>query len=188
MNTDSNVRPLVVTWGSGTTQDTYTIIDYIEINTDSTTNSVQYSYGYRNMVVLSFSHEDPTKLNVYCPAPSNTPSVYGSEMKAVTLTWTAPIMDTPLILGGNYNYTATPTAIENSSTRRPAGGIIYWGKFWNADIGGTNCNKLASWPHEQLHLYLSGYNSDNSRETSKLVLDNTNLTFVCAECVGDRKF
>ena len=186
-NTDSSIKPIVVTWGSGTTSDTYTIIDYVEINNDSATNTVQYSRSYRNIVVLSFSKDDPTHLNVYCPMPSSTPSLYDYDMKTVALTWTAPNIDTPLIFGGNYNYTSNPTQIETSTQRYPAAGLIYWAKFWDADLGGNNCNKLASWPHEKLHFYLSGYNSHTS-ETSKLLIDGTNLTFVTASVIGDRRY
>ena len=186
-NTGTNTRPLVVTWGSGVSSGVYTLIDNVEINSDGNTSAMQLVHSYRNMLVLTYSKETPTQLSIYYSTPSNMPSVYGTGISVATLTWNAPSMDTPLIFGGNYDYTSNPVDIENSTNRVAGAGIIYWAKYWDTDLGGYNCNKLAAWPHEKLHLYMTGYDSATT-ESSKVILNGTKLTFVTATTLGDRRF
>ena len=187
MNTGSQFLPVVVTWGSGSTSSTYTIIDYVEINNDVNTSAKQYSHGYRNMVVLSYSANNPNYLNVYYAAPGSSPSLYGNTITSSTLIWTTTAFDAPLIIGGNYNYSTSPVDIEITNSRCPSSGTVYWTKYWDTDLGGQNCLKLAAWPHENLHFYLAGYDS-STNESSKLVLPGTNLSFVAASAIGDRLF
>ena len=120
------------------------------------------------MVVLRHSSANPNDLYIYSIIPDITNSYasygadYGLSVTNTTLTWpNASTFDTPLILGGNY--TENTTTIENSrSTRCPAKAIIYWAKYWDADLGAKNCMALASWPHETVPFYLSGYNNNTS--------------------------
>ena len=187
MNTSSTMKPVVVTWGTGDTSNRYTIIDYVEINNDSATNSMQYSHAYRNIVALSYSATSPNLLNVYYPEISNNPAYYSTSITSTTLTYPTIAFDAPLIIGGNYDYTNSNNVdIEISNSRIPSSGIIYWAKYWDKDLGGQNCYKLAAWPHEELHFYITGYDSAPSEGTSRVVLPNTKLSFVTASAMGDR--
>lgn len=187
-NTDSNIKPVVVTWGTGNTNDTYVVVDYIEVVNDSSLSTVQFSHGYRNIIVLTYAKENPNQLNVYYTVPNEImPSLYGTTSTVATLTYTTGSFDAPLMLGGNYDYTGNSLDIEISNNRAPAAGVVYWAKYWDADLGGFNCNKLAAWPHEKLHFYMSGYDSATT-ESSKLLLNGTKLSFTAAETLGDRRF
>jgi len=145
-------------------------IDYL--TTDNTAaNAKQYSRSYRNMVVLRHKASEPTTLYVYYAAPdtsnSNAPNGanLGNAVTAKTLTWdNNSLLNAPLILGGNYvDPSATNPTIENGqNTRKPARGVIYWGKFWNKDLGEKNCNALAAWPHEKIPFYLNGYDNNST--------------------------
>ena len=189
MNTGNTLRPVVVTWGTGDSDSRYTIIDYVEINSDTGTNSVQYSHAYRNVVVLSYSIANPSLLTVYYPTLSNNPSLYSTSMTAAVLTYPTVAFDAPLIIGGNYDYTnINDISIEASNDRAPSSGIIYWAKYWDKDLGSQNCYKLAAWPHEELHFYMTGYDSAASEGESRLILPNTKLSFVTASAMGDRVF
>ena len=144
-----------ITWGT-----TETIIDYA--TTDN--NGAMYFNSYRNVVVLSHNASEPTQLRVSYVTPNitNSNAPYGANSGTYVtnelLTWNSnTTINTPLILGGNYNG-ATTIIEESSVSRRPAQGIIYWAKYWDTDLGETGCGKIASWPHETVPFFLSGFN------------------------------
>lgn len=121
------------------------------------------------MVVLRHNSANPENLYVYYLPPDTTYSSYapygadyGLAVTSAVLTWpNVSIMDTPLMLDGNY--VGNTTEIENSrAARRPARAMVYWAKYWDADLGAKNCMALASWPHETIPFYLSGYNNNTS--------------------------
>ena len=184
-DTNSPNQAVRISWGTATET-----IDYVTIDTASA-DAKQYSKSYRNMVVLRHSSAVPANLYVYYLAPdisnqSYAPygSDYGTQITSTTLTWSnINTLDTPLILGGNY--AEDTTSIENvRSARVPAKGIIYWAKYWDADLGAKNCMALASWPHETVPFYLSGYNNNTS--PSRQIVDTTELSFIAAQGLGDR--
>ena len=147
------------------------------------------------MLVLRHNASEPNKLYAYYTAPGQSSNniAYGSVMHtAITtnsanpLTWSNnnPI-NTPLIFGGCYDYSSNPSSPRIDTTdSKPAKGIIYWAKFWDQDLGEKNCNALAAWPHEVIPFYLCGYT--NNTDPDRKILDNTNLSFVAAQAVGDR--
>ena len=183
-NNASDEHTIQVSWGNAST-----IIDYVTTSTETN----RYMTSYRNMVVLSHNSDTPNILRVSYMTPSaasgNAPAgaTYGSYVTNTQLTWNnATSINTPLILGGNYS--GTSTNIEESQlTRRPAQGTIYWAKYWSADLGETNCTKLASWVHELVPFYLSGYN-DGATSNTKQIYTGTELSFVAAQGLGDRYF
>lgn len=183
-NNTSDEHTIQVSWGNASV-----IIDYVTTSTETN----RYMTSYRNMVVLSHNSDTPNILRVSYMTPSaasgNAPAgaTYGSYVTNTQLTWTnSTSIDTPLILGGNYN--GASTNIEESElTRRPAQGTIYWAKYWSADLGETNCTKLASWPHELVPFYLSGYN-DGATSNTKQIYTGSELSFVAAQGLGDRYF
>lgn len=188
-STNSSDQSIRLTWGTASVTVDYLTID----NTVATTNDKQYSRSYRNMIVLRHRASDPTRLQVFYTAPNTTvtSAPYGSNVSLsttnTTLTWANnSTINTPLILGGNYEdaSAATPAIENNRNTNKPAKGIIYWAKFWDKDLGEKNCNALAAWPHEKVPFFLSGYN--NASTPSRQILDGTNLTFVAAQAIGDR--
>ena len=175
-----------VTWGT-----TATTIDYGI--TDTTAN--RYFTSYRNVVVLSHNSDTPNVLRVsYVKPTSNTVNSYapinanyGTYVTNELLTWNSNVEITkPLIIGGNYEGNTT-TIEEEDYTRRPAQGIIYWAKFWDTDLGETNCSKLASWIHETVPFLLSGYN-DGASSATEQIYAGSELSFVAAQGMGDRYF
>ena len=184
-NQDSHL--IQVTWGTSTA-----IIDYARTEE----NGNRYFDSYRNMVVLSHNSNEPDSLNVFYVAPntSNQNSPVGANqgitISSTTLTKTNSLeINTPLIIGGNYSGTTT-TIEESQTTRRPAQGMIYWAKYWDKDLGESNCRYLASWIHETVPFYLSGYNgtSEIGNSNTEQIYEGTNLSFVAAQGLGDRYF
>jgi hypothetical protein len=123
------------------------------------------------MIVLRHRADEPNKLYVYYIPPDISQSYsynnygYGAELGqgilAAELTWQSNNnISTPLILGGNFN--GTTTEIEHTNYRYLASGIVYWGKYWNADLGAKNCKKLAMWTHENVPFYITGYNNSDT--------------------------
>ena len=186
-STTSSQQFIRVSWGTATAT-----IDYISID-NTAQDTKQYSRSYRNMLVLRHKASEPTILYLHYAAPNTTITdvPYGSNINdsgtMTTLTWSnSSPLNAPLILGGNYvNPAAASPEIENNrNTTKPAKGIIYWAKFWDKDLGEKNCNAMAIWPHETVPFFLSGY--DNNASPSRQILENTNLTFVAAQAIGDR--
>lgn len=143
------------------------------------------------MVVLRHNSANPENLYVYYLPPDTTYSSYapygsdyGLAVTSTVLTWpNVSIMDTPLMLDGNY--VGNTTEIENSrAAKRPARAMVYWAKYWDADLGAKNCMALASWPHETIPFYLSGYNNNTS--PNRQIVETTELSFIAAQGVGDR--
>lgn len=175
-NTANSIEQYIrLTWGTSTVN-----LDYLTIDR-AAANNKQYSRSYRNMLVLRHKASEPTILYAYYMAPSlaNTDAPYGSNISTTlsntTLTWANNnSLNMPLVLGNT----------DSTTTNRPAKAIIYWAKFWDKDLGDKNCNALASWPHEKIPFFLSGY--DNNDSPTRQILENTNLTFVAAQAVGDR--
>ena len=178
-----------LSWGTTTVT-----LDYLTIDTTvASTNDKQYSHSYRNMLVLRHKAAEPTNLYVYYTAPNVTITdvPYGSNISLATtyttLTWANNnTINTPLILGGNYenDSIASPIIENNRNANKPAKGVIYWAKFWDKDLGEKNCNALAAWPHETVPFFLSGYDSNTT--PTRQILENTNLSFVAAQAIGDR--
>jgi hypothetical protein len=56
----------------------------------------------------------------------------------------------------------------------PAKGVIYYAKYWEADLGNGNCNKLASWPHQKMAFKISGFDDglESTDPLGHLVLGN----------------
>lgn len=171
-----------VTWGTAST-----VIDFALTDT----SAPRYFTSYRNVVVLSHnsdtpnvlrvSYVKPTTNNTYAPINAN----YGTFVNNELLTWNSNVeIDKPLIIGGNYAGMTT-TIEEEDYTRRPAQGIVYWAKFWNTDLGETNCGKLASWIHETVPFLLSGYN-DGASSATEQIYTGSELSFVAAQGMGDR--
>ena len=187
----ATVHPVKVTWGTSEV-----IIDYVTTDYPASVSSGDleqlYFHSYRNVIVLSHNSTEPDTLRVTYVVPNTTNnnallgSNYGTSISSVLLTWSNinPI-NTPLILGGNYSGSTT-TIEENETGRRPAQGIIYWAKYWNADLGETNCQKLAAWPHETIPFYLNGYNGASEGKSTEQIYLNSELSFVAAQGVGDR--
>ena len=186
-------HPIQVTWGTESQ-----IIDYA--GTDDSLDDKRFFNSHRNIVVLRHNADYPTKLEIgFVGANTANERVinlgnenyglnFGQAESNVTLTWeNATAINTPLILGGNYNG-ATTTIENNTSTRQPAEGIIYWAKFWNADLGENNAIKLASWPHEVVPFYLTGYNGNNDSNKTAQVYAGSALSFAAAYGVGDRYY
>lgn len=178
----SSEHNIQVTWGT-----TSTVIDFALTDT----SAPRYFTSYRNVVVLSHnsdtpnvlrvSYVKPTTNNTYAPINAN----YGTFVNNELLTWNSNVeIDKPLIIGGNYAGMTT-TIEEEDYTRRPAQGIVYWAKFWNTDLGETNCGKLASWIHETVPFLLSGYN-DGASSATEQVYTGSELSFVAAQGMGDR--
>ena len=184
-NTSNSVEQYVrIAWGTEVAT-----VDYVTIDRAATSGK-QYSKSYRNMIVLRHRASEPTKLHIYYAAPNLavTDVPYGANI-GLTSSYTTLIwannnsINTPLVLGGIYNSAQNPP-VDNVQTSRPARGIIYWAKFWDKDLGDKNCNAMAAWPHEKVPFFLSGY--DNNTTPTCKILDNTNLTFVAAQAIGDR--
>ena len=191
-NTGTNYKnhSIVVTWGTQSVT-----IDYLATAVDTTVNAKQYMRGYRNMVVLRHNTTEPNSLYVYytlpaTDAPYGIPeygygSEYGTTINTTQLTWDANRnIDIPLILGGNFVGNSTTNIEQDQNNRGPAKAIIYWAKYWDADLGNKYCRTLAAWPHEKIPFYLSGYSGNN--QVNRQIIDNTKFTFVAAQGVGDR--
>ena len=188
-DTSGNNRHMVqVSWGTESVT-----VDYIY--TDTTLNDKMWFYSYRNVVVLSHNSDNPKVLRVSYVAPNltnananattNYGSNYGTYVTNTPLTYDSnTTINTPLIIGGNYS--GSSTTIENSTFRKPAEGIVYWAKFWNTDLGVNNCSKLASWIHETVPFYFSGYNGTGDGGGTEQIYENTALSFVAAQGMGDR--
>ena len=186
---DSAEHYIQVSWGTETQ-----IIDYAI--TDESGN--RYFTSYRNVVVLSHNADRPNLLRVSYVLP-NTSNSYapsgancGTFVTNTELTYSTSTITAPLILGGNYSGDST-TIEEDRNSTRPAQGIIYWAKYWNTDLGEQNCSKLASWPHERVAFYLTGFNgnvitTNNGTTTTRTeqIYDNSELSFVAAQGMGDR--
>lgn len=179
---------IVLTWGTQSVT-----IDYITLNDNVLTspNSVdsrQYCHTYRKVLVLRHTTNANMSNNLYAYYLNSSAGNIGSGITSTILTGeNSTIIDTPLILGGNYNYAASPLEIENNrNTFSPAKAIVYWAKYWDTDLGEANCQSLAAWPHEDMHFYLSGYN--NGVDVNMNIIANTNLSFVPAQLIGDRYF
>ena len=189
-STDETVHNIQISWGTQTVT-----IDYAGTVESYTSLNIPYCKTYRNIVVLRHNASDPTKLYVYYVAPdlnvtpANSSALtyganFGTAVSSTTLTWAnSTTIDTPLIIGGNYAGTTTTFESTNNS-RYPAGGIIYWGKYWDADLGEKNCTALAAWPHETVAFYLCGYN--NNASPSRQIVASSALNFVAAQGIGDR--
>lgn len=188
-NASETNQAVQVSWGTASAT-----IDYVTVTPNVTAQTVverQYSKSYRNMVVLRHNSANPENLYVYYLPPDTTYSSYapygadyGLAVTSAVLTWpNVSIMDTPLMLDGNY--VGNTTEIENSrAARRPARAMVYWAKYWDADLGAKNCMALASWPHETIPFYLSGYNNNTS--PNRQIVETTELSFIAAQGVGDR--
>ena len=185
-----------VSWGTQTQ-----IIDYA--CTDNELDDKRYFNAYRGVVVLSHNTEDPNVLRISYVLPNTTNQYanqttdtnrnsyganYGTYVANTSLTWANnAAIDTPLILGGNYSGSST-TIEEDDNFRRPAEAMIYWAKYWDTDLGESNCSKLAAWPHETVPFYLSGYNGSSDNKSTELIYNGTRLSFVAAQGLGDRYF
>ena len=180
-----NIWSVVVYWGTEST-----VVDNIVVNYNS--SSVYESCNsYRSIIVLEHSKDEPTQLIVHYISPSANPSELGMAVNSTPLIWAGATtsIDTPIILGGNYDYTANPVAIESKATTRcPAKGIVYWCKYWDTDLGETNCHSLAAWPHQDVKFYLCGYNNGNVGGVNRNIISDTNLTLVAAQAIGDRLY
>lgn len=180
-----NTWSVVVYWGT-----TSTVVDNIVVNYNN--SSVYESCNsYRSIIVLEHSKDEPTQLMVHYIAPNTSPSELGMTVNSTPLTWPGATtsIDTPIILGGNYDYTANPVVIESKTTTRcPAKGIVYWCKYWDTDLGETNCHSLAAWPHEDVKFYLCGYNNGNVGGVNRNIISDTNLTLIAAQAIGDRLY
>lgn len=180
-----NIWQIVVYWGTASV-----VVDNIIVNYNSQ-SAYESCLSYRSLIVLEHSKDTPTQLTVHYITPGTTPSDLGMTITSTDLTWAnaTTSIDTPIILGGNYDYTASTLAIESkATTRQPAKGIIYWCKYWDTDLGATNCHSLAAWPHENVAFYLCGYNNGNVGGVNRNIIRNTNLTLVAAQAIGDRLY
>ena len=189
-------HPIRVSWGNSNV-----IIDYA--CSDETLDDKIFFNSYRNVVVLSHNADQPNTLRVSYIAPNlensransgddvnknSYGSNYGLSPSNALLTWenNTPI-NTPLIIGGNYNG-ATTTIETDDNFRKPAEAMVYWAKFWDTDLGESSCSKLAAWPHETVPFYLSGYNGSSDARATEQIYTGTNLSFVAAQGMGDRYF
>ena len=187
----STIHPVKVTWGTSEVVIDYVTTDYPN-NISSGDLESSYFHSYRNVVVLSHNSNEPDTLRVTYVTPNLTNNTapyganYGTSITNTLLTWSnTNNIDVPLILGGNYNGATTNFEV-NGTGRRPAQGVIYWAKYWDADLGETNCQKLAAWPHETVPFYLSGYNGPNSSNNTEQIYTGSELSFVAAQGIGDR--
>ena len=207
---DQVYHEVQVTWGNSNP----VTIDYITIKPTTTwgqnngitiDENAPYLRSYRNMLVLAHNKAAPNELRLYYTAPdisNSTPNEagygyginYGTSFITETkINWETNTISTPIILGGNY-YNNTTNIEVNSSGRIPAKGVIYWAKFWDIDLGSNNCQELASWIHETVPFYLTGYN-DNLTNNSNLIYSASYneqsfvsaLSFVAAQGLGERK-
>lgn len=173
-----------VTWGTATTS---TPIDTIYLPGDL--NSKQYCKTQRNVIVLRHNATEPDKLYIYYTGFIG--QTYDYSVDAVpnaVLTWSNnTAINTPLIIGGNYS--GDTQVIEANATRRPAKAIVYWGKFWDTDLGATSCRNLALWPHETEYFVLTGYdnNEDENSGNSTRIISGTKLSFAAVQGFGDRQ-
>ena len=182
-NFSSDAHVIQVSWGTQTLP-----IDYATVDSsgDWTFNS------YRNVIVLSHNSDAPNALRVSYTIPNTSGSApyganFGTTLTNTAIEWNSnTTITTPLIIGGNYS--GTTTTIENNSTSRcPAQGIIYWAKYWDTDLGEINCSNLAAWPHETVPFLLTGYNGASTRSTEQIYA-NSSLSFAAAQGIGDRVF
>ena len=189
-NTPPEIR---VTWGDSL----FTTIDYCKFGTED--DGQNYYNTYRNMIVLRHSGMEPQKLYVYVHSLSNRtlPEYYSTgSIIGPNMTGSSSIaVETPLILGGNYTYSAAQNkyVIESSGSRMPAKGVIYYAKYWDKDLGSNNCSELAAWPHETVGYKISGYydGKPQTDASSKLILgssDTNTINFTPAQIVGDRYY
>lgn len=173
-----------ISWGTSTL-----VIDYA---TEDTTSNWAF-YSYRNIVVLSHNSAEPNKLRVSYKEPniSGGAPYYGANYRTTLvntdLVWESNAnINTPLIIGGNYQGITT-TIENNSSTRSPAQGVVYWAKYWDVDLGQINCSNIAAWTHETIPFALTGYNAASLRTTEQ-IYNNSALSFAAMQGIGDRYF
>ena len=185
VNSNTTISPQYIrlTWGTDSINLDCSIVD------TGASDPKQYNQSYRNVIVLRHKASEPTKLQVYYSQSLTTDGTLNLNIdnNATELIWNnMDTLDAPLILGGNYvDPSAASPEIENGkNTNKPAKGIIYWGKFWDKDLGAKYCRILSSWPHEKIPFYLSGY--DNNESPTRQILENTNLTFIAAQSISDR--
>ena len=182
-NSSSSNHAIQVSWGTNTLT-----IDYATVDT---TSSWTFQ-SYRNVVVLSHNSDDPNKLRVSYRVPNTSGTApyganYSTTLVNTNLTWESNAnISTPLIIGGNYRG-ATTTIEDNSTTRCPAQGVIYWAKYWDTDLGEINCSNIAAWTHETIPFVLTGYNGASLRSTEQIYTASS-LSFSAAQGIGDRYF
>ena len=187
---NGNANPYIrVIWGQGNDSTQRTNIDELQLQLQD--GNFSSATGYRNIVVLRHP-ENSSELYVYYRNPSGV--VVGTTLGAVTtpdppLTYANSVNnDMPLMFGGNCDYNLTSIQ-NNPNTRRPAYGVIYWAKYWPADLGATDCTLLAAWPHEKITYRLGGYNDGKSDNSALLVTDTqTRLNFVPLQAIGQRYY
>lgn len=188
---DSNTsNPYIrITWGQGNQEKERINLDQVQVTFQN--NQFVSATSYRNIVVLRHT-EGSQKLYVYYRNPVG--AIIGTVLGPVTTT-AEPLEygstinnNMSLVFGGNYS--TNLTSIENdSNTRRPAPGAIYWAKYWPVDLGANDCQLLAAWPHEKVTYRLGGYNDELVESSQRLVTDDsTKLNFVPLQAIGQRYY
>lgn len=203
-STSGTTHPTIkITWGDGTTNN----VTYIRI--DNLYHSGTNFTGYRNMIVLRHNKTQKNSLFVYYLSPTPDPNMYSNVVTAnpkfynvsggvtsATLTWNSSLtVDTPLVLGGIYSTDpaeiVTNTTIAAYSDEWPAKGVIYYAKYWEADLGSGNCSKLAAWTHQTMGFKIMGYDDglEVNDTNNKIIVGNRNIlkiNFTAAQGLGDR--
>lgn len=172
-----------VTWGTTTSE----VIDTINL-VEGASSAKQYCRSYRNVLVLRHSQANPNNLYIYTTGHNG--DVYSTaSVPTQTLTYTSSSINSPLLLGGTL--AGSSSDIESTSSRRPCKAVIYWAKYWDADLGAKNCRLLAQWPHETEYFALTGYdngqgNGEEEGSNPKRIIKNTQLSFAAVQGFGDR--
>ena len=172
-----------VTWGTTTSE----VIDTINL-VEGATSAKQYCRSYRNVLVLRHSQANPNNLYIYTTGHNG--DIYSTaSVPTQTLTYTSSSITSPLLLGGTLS--GSSSDIESTSSRRPCKAVIYWAKYWDADLGAKNCRLLAQWPHETEYFALTGYdngqgNGEEEGSNPKRIIKNTQLSFAAVQGFGDR--
>ena len=129
----------------------------MSVNYFNTVGSNITGMGTRELLVLR--HKKGTKvLHVYSAnINSNTIGYKALEnMKPNTYNVSAP-----LIFGCSKNLSNSYNPYQDFTT-----GTIFWSKLWLADLGDTECRKIAGWTHETMDFsvakFSSYYNGDGS--------------------------
>ena len=137
---DGYYRP-VIEWGNQTFDVGYSY-PYNE-------NDPYADVRYRDMVVIRHNAGEAT-LHVYTSNVSQYFNLNGVTRYSKTRSSYAAT-NTPLVLGGEY--VDNDEAFDN---RRYGTGYIYWSKIWFDDLGEFNCQRIASWPREQIEMEYYG--------------------------------
>ena len=122
----------------------------------------------RNVVVLRHKANDPT-LYIYCGSSAEGQSAtYDVASFRKTVSWSSIASNAKIVLGG--------TNVTSNTSMVNAPGTIYFAKYWEEDLGESECLQLANWCHETITFAVSDFDGAaqhsaiNGTLTAKVVL------------------